>query len=58
MVIALLRREQGLVVAPGNPHDIGALAQIARSGLRMAQRQDGAGAQLLLLSLLASEGSI
>ena len=31
------------------------IAQIASSGLRMAQRQDGAGAQLLLLSLLARE---
>jgi excisionase family DNA binding protein len=53
VVIAFARREQGLVVAPGNPHGIGTLAQIARSGLRMAQRQDGAGAQLLLLTLLA-----
>lgn len=53
VVIAFARREQGLLVTPGNPHGIGSLAQIARSGLRMAQRQDGAGAQLLLLTLLA-----
>ena len=56
VVIGFARREQGLVVAPGNPHGIGSLAQIAGSGLRMAQRQDGAGAQLLLLSLLAQAG--
>lgn len=55
VVIGFARREQGLLVAPGNPHGIGGIAQIARSPLRMAQRQDGAGAQLLLLSLLARE---
>ena len=56
VLIALMRREQGLVVAPGNPHGIGSIAQVARSRLRMALRQDGAGAQLLLLSLLARDG--
>lgn len=55
VVIGFLRREQGLVVAAGNPHGIASVAQIARTGLRMAQRQDGAGAQLLLLLLLARE---
>lgn len=53
VVIAFVRREQGLLVAPGNPHDIDGLAQIAGTGLRFARRQDGAGAQLLLLALLA-----
>ena len=53
VVIGFARREQGLLVAPGNPHQIGNLAQIAASGLRMAQRQEGAGAQLLLLALCA-----
>ncbi len=55
VVIGFARREQGLLVAPGNPHGIGTIAQIASSGLRMAQRQEGAGAQLLLLTLLARE---
>lgn len=55
VVIALARREQGLVVAPGNPHRIGSFAQIASGELRLAQRQEGAGAQLLLLTLLARE---
>jgi putative molybdopterin biosynthesis protein len=53
VVIGFARREQGLLVAPGNPHGIGNLAQIAGSGLRMAQRQPGAGAQLLLLTQCA-----
>ncbi len=53
VVIGFVRREQGLLVAPGNPHRIGDLAQLAGTGLRMAQRQPGAGAQLLLLTLCA-----
>jgi excisionase family DNA binding protein len=53
VVIAFARREQGLLVAPGNPHGIGTIAQIAGTGLRLARRQEGAGAQLLLLTLLA-----
>lgn len=55
VVIGFAGREQGLLVAPGNPHGIGSLGQIAGSGSRMARRQDGAGAQLLLLALLARE---
>ena len=53
VVIALMRREQGLLVAPGNPLGISDLRQFAGTGLRLAGRQEGAGAQLLLLSLLA-----
>ncbi|MGE3991055.1 substrate-binding domain-containing protein [Pseudorhodoplanes sp.] len=55
VVIGFAKREQGLLVVPGNPHSIVGLGQIAGSGLRMARRQDGAGAQLLLLMLLARE---
>lgn len=53
VVIGFARREQGLLVAPGNPHRIESLAQFAGTGLRLARRQEGAGAQLLLLTLLA-----
>jgi molybdate-binding protein len=53
VVIGFARREQGLLVAPGNPHGISDLGQIAEAGFRMAQRQPGAGAQLLLLTLCA-----
>ena len=55
VVIAFVRREQGLLVAPGNPHGIVSIAQVVRTGLRLAQRQPGAGAQLLLLMMLAQE---
>ncbi|XIA65220.1 substrate-binding domain-containing protein [Bradyrhizobium sp. TZ2] len=56
VVIAFARREQGVVVAPGNPLDLSDMASIARSRARMAQRPAGAGAQLLLLALLARAG--
>jgi putative molybdopterin biosynthesis protein len=56
VVIAFARREQGIVVAPGNPLGLSDIDSIAKSGARMAQRPPGAGAQLLLLALLARAG--
>ena len=56
VVIAFARREQGIVVAPGNPLGLSDMASIATSRARMAQRPAGAGAQLLLLALLARAG--
>ncbi|KRR10450.1 DNA-binding protein [Bradyrhizobium jicamae] len=56
VVIAFARREQGILVAPGNPLDLSDIASIAASRARMAQRPAGAGAQLLLLALLARAG--
>ena len=54
VLIAFARREQGLLVAPGNPlradrHRL----RSRRSARGIALRPHGAGAQLLLLSLLA-----
>ncbi len=56
VVIAFARREQGILVAPGNPLELSDIASIAKSRARMAQRPAGAGAQLLLLALLARAG--
>jgi putative molybdopterin biosynthesis protein len=56
VVIAFARREQGIVVASGNPLGLSDMASIATSRARMAQRPAGAGAQLLLLALLARAG--
>ena len=53
VVIAFARRHQGIVVAEGNPHKITDIASIAASRARLAQRPQGAGAQLLLLASLA-----
>lgn len=56
VVINFARREQGLLVAPGDPLRIDGLAAAVAKGARFAQRQRGAGAQLLLASLLARAG--
>jgi len=56
VVIAFVRREQGILVAPGNPLKLSDIASIAQSRARLAQRPLGAGAQLLLLALLARAG--
>ena len=56
VVIAFARREQGLLVAPGNPLGLSDIASAASTRARMALRPNGAGAQLLLLALLARAG--
>jgi excisionase family DNA binding protein len=56
VVLSFARREQGILVAPGNPLGLSDMASIATSRARMAQRPTGAGAQLLLLALLARAG--
>lgn len=52
-VVALhwARREQGLILARGNPRRIRSLAALARARLRFASRHAGAGSQLLLARL-------
>jgi excisionase family DNA binding protein len=56
VVIAFARREQGLLVAPGNPLRLADIASVAARHARIALRPVGAGAQLLLLALLARAG--
>ena len=56
VVLGFVRREQGILVAPGNPLGLSDMVSIATSLARMAQRPAGAGAQLLLLALLARAG--
>lgn len=53
IVIAFARREQGLLVQPGNPLGIAGIASAIAKRARFARRQQGAGAQLLLTSLIA-----
>lgn len=55
VVIGFARREQGLLVAPGNPLGIAGIASAVEKRARFARRQKGAGAQLLLESLIARE---
>ena len=56
VVIAFARREQGLLVAPGNPLKLSDIGSVAAASARIALRPNGAGAQLLLLALLAQSG--
>ena len=57
MVIAFARREQGLLVAPGNPLGAHRHRLRRRSAARASRSgRTGAGAQLLLLALLARAG--
>lgn len=57
VVIDFARREQGLLLAPGDPLGLDGLASAIAKGARFAQRQKGAGAQLLLQSLLQRAGA-
>ncbi len=49
------RREQGLLVARGNPKGLRAVGQLARRGVRVALRQPGSGSRELLERLLERE---
>jgi excisionase family DNA binding protein len=53
VVIAFARREQGLLIVAGNPLGLSDIASVGRTRARLAVRPAGAGAQLLLLTLLA-----
>ena len=47
-VVRLVHREQGLMVAPGNPLRLGGIDDLARPGVRYVNRQRGAGTRVLL----------
>jgi putative molybdopterin biosynthesis protein len=57
VLVGLIRREQGLLLAPGNPKQLRGLPDVLSSGARMAVRQPGAGAQMLLDVLLTRAGA-
>jgi putative molybdopterin biosynthesis protein len=56
VIVSFARREQGLLVPPGNPKRLSDLQSVANEKARLAMRPQGAGAQLLLLALLKSAG--
>ena len=49
-------RDQGLVLAPGNPLAVATLQDLGRKRARVVTRQHEAGSQLLLVHLLAAAG--
>ncbi|WP_286180623.1 substrate-binding domain-containing protein [Bacillus sp. ISL-37] len=54
-VMRLASREQGLIVAKGNPKKITGVKDLARSDVTIINRQKGAGTRFLLDSFLANE---
>jgi molybdate transport repressor ModE-like protein len=52
-LLAFARRTQGLIVPPGNPRALASLADVARTGARLANRAPGSGTRVLLDELLA-----
>lgn len=52
VLIAFCRREQGLLLAAGNPLKISSIVDVVSKRARISVRPKGAGAQLLLLALL------
>jgi molybdate transport repressor ModE-like protein len=54
--VPVMRRVQGLVVARGNPLHLQSLADVARLGARLVNRQRGSGTRSLIDQLLAANG--
>ncbi|HMJ02119.1 MAG TPA: substrate-binding domain-containing protein, partial [Conexibacter sp.] len=55
-VVRLVHREQGLIVAPGNPTGTTGIEDVAERGLRYVNRQRGAGTRVLLDFELSRRG--
>jgi putative molybdopterin biosynthesis protein len=56
VVIEWARRQQGLIVAPGNPAGIASIADLRKRGIKVATRQEGSGSALLFSKLVADTG--
>ncbi|MDX3969715.1 MAG: helix-turn-helix transcriptional regulator [Bradyrhizobium sp.] len=57
VLVAFVRREEGLVLPHGNPKRLHGLTDVLALGARMAMRQPGTGAQMLLDVLLKRAGA-
>lgn len=55
-LIHVVQRQQGLMIASGNPKGIRGIADLARPGIRFVNRQAGSGTRLLFDALLLREG--
>lgn len=54
LCLPVMRRQHGLLTAPGNPLGITSLADVARLGLRLVNRQRGSGTRSMIDQLLAA----
>jgi putative molybdopterin biosynthesis protein len=55
-VVRLVHRDQGLIVAPGNPLGLAGIGDLTRAGVRYVNRQRGAGTRVLLDHELGQRG--
>ena len=55
-LIHVVRREQGIMTANGNPKKIRAFADLARGGVRFVNRQSGSGTRLIVDELVEAAG--
>jgi putative molybdopterin biosynthesis protein len=55
-VVTLAHREQGMIVAPGNPLSLASLSDAVSSGARLANRNRGSGTRVWLEHALSVEG--
>ncbi len=55
-LISFVTRTQGLIVRPGNPKNIAAVAHLTRPDVRMVNRQRGSGTRALLEFMISTEG--
>lgn len=55
-LVHVVQRQQGLMIAPGNPKGIRGIADLGRPGIRIVNRQAGSGTRLLFDALLQREG--
>src|SRR5215471_12853520 len=55
-VVRLVHRDQGLIVAPGNPLGLAGIGDLTRAGVRYVNRQRGAGTRVLLDHELGRRG--
>lgn len=56
VLMTFMHREQGLIIAPGNPKEIEGLADLTRDDVRYVNRQRGAGTRVLLDYHLGQQG--
>ncbi len=56
VIVNFAQWEMGLAVAPGNPRAIRGVADLAEPGIRIVNRESGAGARLALDEMLAENG--
>ncbi|GLX67888.1 helix-turn-helix transcriptional regulator [Paenibacillus glycanilyticus] len=56
IVVNLLKRQAGLYVERGNPHQLKSWADLGRPGLRLVNREKGSGARILLDEQLRLHG--